>query len=135
MAPQGNISTRTTTACRVAAAHLGVPGNNGGMTPCNASNSVGGIAAENRLSGSLPASDASARAMTACGKLLKLTNPAEWPLGDRDRDRPRAAMPGRAEGRPIRLDASVPVAHCLFGTTRADGLGWKDGKTVRRDGS
>jgi len=28
------------------------------------------------------------------------------------------------------IDASVPVAHCLFGTTRADGLGWKDGKTV-----
>jgi len=50
--------------------------------------------------------------MTACGKLLKLTNPANASR-DRDRDRPRAAMLVEQKAGRYVLDASVPVGTAL----------------------
>jgi len=92
--------------------------------------SVGGIAAENRLKWFSTGVRRFGAGMAACGKLLKITNPANGlsVIVTVIDGGPQCLVEQKA-GRYV-IDASVPVAHCLFGTTRADGLGWKDGKTV-----
>ena len=92
--------------------------------------SVGGIAAENRLKWFSTGVRRFGTGMTACGKLLKIANPVNGlsvivTVIDKG---PQCLVEQKA-GRYV-IDASVPVARCLFGTTGADGLGWKDGKTV-----
>jgi hypothetical protein len=92
--------------------------------------SVGGIAAENRLKWFSTGVGRFGTGMTACGKLLKITNPGNGlsVIVTVIDGGPQCLVEQKA-GRYV-IDASVPVAHCLFGTTGADGLGWKDRKIV-----
>jgi len=92
--------------------------------------SVGGIAAENRLKWFSTGVRRFGPGTSACGKLLKIANPANGlSVFVTVIDRGPQCLVEQKAGRYV-IDASVPVARCLFGTTGPDGLGWKDRKIV-----